>query len=222
MNKLTPIFLLFIVSCAQDPEPESFEVNKISDCDRMYYETTYNTSFTTTEDAYLKNNRISGKITFVPQKQKSNSGKVTFGMDQGRFIQNCSAGNKGIWSKACPYYQQCMSMVSYVNSEEENKTYKELNYQETATYIKENTPQSPSTDSTVASACGVVARTYSATTVADSIFAKISEISWDDSRMLGEKAVEGFGECLCAIDNHLNRKGDYSIGYCTNDIYTDY
>ena len=58
MNKLTPIFLLFIVSCAQDPEPESFEVNQISDCDRMHYETTYDTSFTTTEDAYLKNNRI--------------------------------------------------------------------------------------------------------------------------------------------------------------------
>ena len=216
MKKIIFALLPLIAACG--PTPVSFSPDQISDCSRTYYNVWHETSWLEDETS---ENGIKPMITYIPEETRS------LRLNESDFFPVCSPGDLSgfgysTWNSTCRGYQQCISAVRYFNANEDGAEYKELDFVETANYLRKSLKQQASGDSEVSYACNILVSTASPETVADSIFAYIPEISWVESRALGEKAVKGYGECLCAIDNHLNRKGNHSIGYCIGDKYTDY
>ena len=213
---------------------ESFSPKVIQDCNKTYYETEYQTTWSTTESASLNVGKFSGKITYTPPSQREINSTVAWGMDTDRFFKNCSAGNRGVWSSACSHFQECVSIVKHVETEKDAAKFVSLNFQGTAEYIKQkqfggkteakekcvgarcwmNVPN-------ISNACGVVASTYSSVTTGDAIFKNIPELSYAESQSLGIEAVKGFGKCMCVLHNALGIKDDMSIGYCIEDKYIE-
>mgnify|MGYP001291058404 CR=1 FL=1 len=228
----TLIFLLLLTGCG--PSEQSFEPKKIYDCNRTYYETAYETTWTSTESASLDYNRWSGKITFTPPSTNENKTKIAWGMDTDKFFELCSSGNRGVWSSACSHFQHCVSVVKNIEVPNQEE-FVSLDYKGTAEFIKQKLYNSGETKprekcygercwmtvDNINNACDVVARTYSSTTVGDAIFKNIPELDYEQSQILGKKAVRGYGECMCALHNALDIKDDMSIGYCMGDSYYD-
>jgi hypothetical protein len=226
------LFLLLLTGCS--PSEQSFEPKNIYDCNRTYYETAYETTWISTESASLDYNRWSGKITFTPPSTKKNTTGIAWGMDTDKFFEHCSTGNIGVWSTACSHFQQCVSVVKNIEIPNQEE-FVSLDFKEAAEFIKQKLYSVGKTEprrncfngrcsmpvDNITNSCDVVQRTYSATTVGDSIFKNIPELDYEQSQALGVKAVEGYGECLCALHDFLNIKDDYSIGYCIGDNYFD-
>ena len=241
--------VLFLFGCGPSPEEIekssndlnenesssiSFSPRFLQDCNRTYYETEYETTWTSTKDASLKYNRWSGRITYSPPSTKENTAKIAWGMNASKFFEHCSSGNIGVWSSACSHFQQCVSVVK--NRDMNNQDFILLDYQGTAEFLKETLYPKGKTEArencignncrmtvdNITQACDVVSRTYSATTVGDSIFKNIPELDYAKSQELGVNAVKGYGTCMCVLHNAINIKDDMSIGYCEGDKYFDY
>ena len=210
MRKVLSLFLsiIFVASCGSGEE--SFEPKVLSDCDRTYYETT--------------------------RTAKDNKSTVTWTMSSDKYFSNCSPGNKGVWSNACPYYQKCVSEVKYLDSGKSDNEFVELDFERTAKFIKSKLWASGKTTErkekcrgnrcwmttpNITAACDAVSSTYSGKVVGNSIFENIPEFSYEKSHELGQKAVKGYGECLCILHNALNIQDDYSIGYCIGERYIE-
>ncbi len=72
-------------------------------------------------------------------------------------------------------------------------------------------------------ACDVVSSTYSGNVVAAEIYKHVPEVtSFSVAQELGDKAVEGYGECNCVLQNHTGIEQVMSIGYCNGEKYIDY
>lgn len=254
-----PLTIFLIISCGPSEEPstseesstpksskESFTPKSIYDCNRTYYETAYETTWTSTEGASLNLNKRSGKITFTPPGTEENKSKIAWGMNADKFFEHCSVGNRGVWSTACSHFQHCISVVKNTeNNKDGTEASDSLSYQETAVFIKQKLYSRSKTKArescnrvwiadknlygnrcvmkvdNIIDACDVVSRTYSSVTVGDSIFKNIPELNYEQAQELGKKAVKGYGECMCALHNALDIKDDMSIGYCVDDSYYD-
>jgi hypothetical protein len=211
----------------------SFSPTQLQHCDRAYQETNYKTEWTSGSDASASLSLISGKITFSPSTKKTHKDEVTWRMDQNRFYDNCSEGNFGVWSSACPYYQQCVSLVKHLKSGKPSNEFTELDFEGVATFIKSEQSDGEETKSrekcygdrcwqvtdNITKVCDGTSSTYSPTVIGNSIFHNIPEIGYQESQQLGKKVIAGFGTCLCVLHKRLKIKDDYSIGYCSGEKF---
>ena len=142
---------------------------------------------------------ISGKITYQPRTTKENKSTVTWGMSSDKYFSNCSPGNKGVWSSACPYYQKCVSEVKYLDSGKSDNEFVELDFERTAKFIKSKLLASGKTTKqkekcvgnrcwmttpNITAACDAVSSTYSGKVVGNSIFENIPEFSYEKSHKI--------------------------------------
>ena len=216
-------------------KPETFSPTNLLDCNRTYPETTYKSEWTSGKDATVSLDLISGIISYNSSTKKSHTSSVAWAMDQNKFFENCSSGNYGVWSSACPYYQQCVSVVSHLFSKNPPSEFVEMDYEAVAVFIKSQNTSGAKTVSkevchgdrcsqktdNIVDACSVVSSTFSSQVTANSIFKFVPEIDYKRAHQLGEKAVKGYGECLCVLHKELEIEDDYSIGYCAGEKFID-
>jgi hypothetical protein len=230
-NSTLTIMLFLIISCSGCSKPEKIYVSPttLKQCDRSYDETTYDSVWTSGNDASVSFNLVSGDLKLSPSTKKTNTTKVTWRMDQDKFFVNCSPGNKGVWSSACPYYQKCVSIVKHSKSDKPSSI-ELLDYEGVARFIKRQQVGTAKTSPTrnchgihcpVKDACDVVSSTYNPVVVGNSIFQYIPEIDYEEAQQLGIKAVKGYGACLCALHNYTEVEDDFSIGYCVGERYVE-
>jgi hypothetical protein len=210
MKKLLILYviLLFCVSCGNEAEEVKPQINLrenptlISHCNGAYSQTTHKTKWSNTEAASLHYSRWSGKISLDPGEVTSREADITWSMDSDRFFELCAPGNLGPWSRACPYFSECISTLKH-NKEGTTGDFVFLDYEQTARYIR-NPKGEASDTSDILAACGASVSTYDPEVLGAAIFKKIPETSWEEAMELGRKGIDEYYECMCSIAEFLN------------------
>lgn len=174
------------------------------------------------------------KSSYPEAAFERNGKKVTVGMDQENFIYRCSDGNHGIWSAACSYYQSCVSQVKQHKDGLPLTELVDLDFREVAEYLKSQNKHTKTLVSekchngicskvveAAMNACSAATESFNPVLAGDKIFEHIAEVTYEESRLLGQKAVKSYGTCLCVIHNYLSIDDDYSIGYCIGDEFIE-
>lgn len=110
------------------------------------------------------------------------------------------------WSDAAYAYQQLFDLCGDQTYAEKHSKYKGL----AEFYSKTR------------DICGEVVHTYSGSVVGAAIkrnYSTLSEMTNEVAQGLGEKAVEGYGECMCVMHNYFGVKDQISIGFCIDDTF---
>lgn len=219
--------------------------NSYASCNRTYSETSRVVTSTTSESPYLKYNVLSGKVSIEPGKVTEQDNVVTSSMDDGVFFEFCATGAR--WNPrtdACPYFMECVSAV-YHKKERLQGNPKVYDFEGVARILRDESIRTGDLQPSVEvsrgvsaygkpdlllsevrnfkNACDVVSSTYSSNVVAAEIYKHVPEVpSFAVAKTLGEKAVQGYGECHCALQNYTGINQVLSIGYCRGDRYFDY
>jgi hypothetical protein len=237
------LLLIFISGCGnnEDNQIDPSTITSIYQCDRSYSETARVVSSLTSEPSYLKYNISSGKVSLEQGNLAFNENNVTFSMEKERFFRICSPAGSSIAADACPYYIECISHVKF-NKESAIGKVKYLDFEGVANYLRQDAikqgdlkpsqvevhpyskPHRPLTViKNVKNACDVIPSTYSGSVVAATVFENIPEVpSFEVAKMLGEKAVGGYGVCNCVLANYIGLDQKMSIGYCNGNKYYSY
>lgn len=157
-------------------------------------------------------------------------------LNSHNFLDYCWYGGAGQFNKIeCQKYQHCVSTLRHNESHDSSLEFIELDFDEAVNFIKEKMAINSRTESrescigdrcqmrssNIENACDAVVSTYNPAVVGNSIFSHIPELNYRESQELGELAVVGYGECMCALHNALGIKDDMSIGYCVGSQYME-
>jgi len=244
MNKmcLVSLFMLMFSGCGEPPKPaKPIKLTSISQCDQHYDETTRMSQSTSSSSTYLKYDNVSGKVSIEAGDFKTHNHQVTFSMDKERFFEMCSPGKFGVGGTACPYYIECVSKVFHNQSIEKSEL-ELLTFEGAAKIIREESiklgqlkpsklslhPRAkegskPDYVANFIKACNAVSGTYSGSVVGATIFENVPEVpDFSTAMVLGDKAVKGYGECLCVLANYTGLNNVMSIGRCEGDRFISY
>lgn len=214
-------------------------------CDREYSETSRVVSSTSTDSPSLRYDMLSGKVSIEPGKVTKSKGISTMSMDKSRFYEYCAVGKEGYsLAEVCPYYMECVSSVYHKKSKLKGSV-KIRDFDAVAKILRDYRIQAKMLKLSVEKprgehaykkpdlwlsdvknfkgACDSVSSTYNANVVASTIYQHVPEVpNFKVAKKLGEKAVKGFGQCNCVLQNYTGIDQVLSIGYCVGDRYVSY
>ena len=214
-------------------------------CNGAYSEPSRSVTSTSTDSSSLHYNIATGKVSVKPGKVNEYKNTITSTMDEGVFYKFCATGARSNpRTPACPYYMQCVSEVYHKKSRLKGVP-KIYSFERVAKILRDdnidrgrlkpsvtvargmhayNKPDLWLSDvKNFKNACDVVSSTYSGNVVAAEIYKHVPEVtSFSVAQELGDKAVEGYGECNCVLQNHTGIEQVMSIGYCNGEKYIDY
>lgn len=214
-------------------------------CDRSYSETSRSVTSTSTESSYLHYNIVTGKVSVKPGKVNEYKNTITSSMDEDVFYKFCATGARSNpRTAACPYFMECVSEIFHKKNRLKGIP-EILSFERVAKILRDDNIERGRLEPSISvargmhaynkpnlwlydvknfkNACDVVSSTYSGSVVAAEIYKHVPEVpDFLTAQKLGEKAVEGYGECNCVLENYTGIKQVMSIGYCVGDAYFDY
>jgi tetratricopeptide (TPR) repeat protein len=219
--------------------------NNYYSCNRGYSETSRSVTSTSTGSSSLNYNILTGKVSVKPGKVTEYKNTITSSMDDRVFFKFCAVGARSNpRTAACPYYMECVSAVHHKKNRLKGAP-GVYSFEKVAKILRDdrieqgilkpsvtvprgkhayNKPDLWLSDvKNFKNACDVVSSTYSGNVVAAEIYKHVPEVtSFSVAQKLGDKAVEGYGECNCVLQNYTGIEQVMSIGYCNGEAYIDY
>ncbi len=205
-------------------------------CNRGYSETSRSVTSTSTGSSSLNYNILTGKVSVKPGKVTEYKNTITSSMDDGVFFKFCAVGARSNpRTAACPYFMECVSAVYHKKNRLKGAP-GVYSFEKVAKILRDDRIERGNLKPSVTvprgkyssvenfkNACDVVSSTYSGNVVAAEIYKYVPEVtSYSVAQKLGDKAVKGYGECNCVLQNYTGIEQAMSIGYCNGEAYVDY
>jgi len=232
------------IKYAELNERFKYTSDEYRECNRSYSQTSRNVTSSHTEEGVLTYDVSTGEVSLKPSEVKEQTNTITSSMDEGVFNEFCSPGARSNpRTPACPYYMECVTDVYH----KKNLILDPVNvfsFERVASILRDDKLKQGRLKSSISvqrgvasdrpnlklfdvknftNACDVVSRTNNSNVVAAEIYANVPEIkNYTIAKKLGEKAIRGYGECNCVLQNYTGIKQVMSIGYCDGDKYFDY